>query len=114
MEQIDVKCKFHKFSDADSFSIAGDLRVAGVYVTHAPGTVATQCLPYPIEFKSGSASGSVLLTTYLIRPIWFNPEPFVNIPGDGVRFPDGLYVASPQQGGNNVIESMTLIYQGLG
>ena len=110
MNQVDAKCKFHNFSDADNFTISGDLRLLGVYLTHTQD--ATKNLAYPVQFKSGSASGSVLLTTYLVRPNWFNPHPFVNIPGDGIRFSEGLYLSSPQQGSDNVIESVTLIYQG--
>ena len=110
MNQVDASCKFHDFSDADNFSLSGGLRVFGFYLS--PDASATKNVPYPVEFKSGSASGSVLLTVYLVRPNWFTPDPFVNIPGDGVRFPEGLYVASPQQGSANVIETMTLIYQG--
>ena len=112
MDQVDAKCKFHKFSDADNFTLSGDLRLLGVYMSHTDD--ATQQAPYPVQFKSGSSSGSVLLTTYLVRPLWFNPHPFINIPGDGIRFPEGLYLASPQQGSDNVIESVTLVYQGAG
>jgi len=113
---MDVQCKYHDFSSADNFTISGDLRVKGLYMSHpvSPSAVGGIDIPRPVEFKSGSASGATLLTLYLIIPTWYQPDPFVNVPGDGVRFPDGLYVASPQFGAgpSNVIETMTLIYQG--
>jgi len=100
----DAKSVFHDFTTAE-MTISGRIRILSVYMT--PTTSAVTNTMYTVEFQHENSSGDVGMELLLVRSRFPQYLPCLNLPGDGMLFPDGLYVTEPA---GNVLESITVVY----